>query len=102
MMATYQTIGPRTARDNELSQNRLLRLLQLPHHALIYVEDLGHDWHWSQCQPLCQADVHDTIALVQLDPDERLILRGIDDIVARVIWEYGSVTGTEVEGTSCR
>lgn len=68
--------------EQGLGNDELLLLLQVSRDRNWNLEDLSNDWGRSKSQPLSQADVDDTIALVQLDPDQSLVLGSVKHIVA--------------------
>ena len=78
----------------------LLHRLKLLHNTLINLQRTRHNIRRGQRKPLRQTDINNPIALVQLDPYQSLILRRILDIMTRVVGENGSVTSTEVKGSS--
>jgi hypothetical protein len=82
--------------------NNLLLLLQTLHHTHRHFQHIRHNIRGSKRQPLRQANVRDTLTLVNLN--ERQILRRarILNIMATVIRKYGCVTGLEVECTTIR
>lgn len=80
----------------------MLLLLDLLDNININLQDVSNDVWWRERKPLSQRDICNTITLVELDPDKLLGLRGILDIMTRVIRENSSVAGSEVKGTSVR
>ncbi len=81
-----------------LCQNQLLLRLELLHHSRRNLQRAGHDVGRGQGEPLGEADVDHPIALVDLDPDQRLVARRVLHKVAGVVREDGRVAGGEVEG----
>lgn len=65
----------------QLNQDLLL-LLDLLGKLQRDLESLGHDIRRRECEPLRQADVGDTLRLVDLDPDEILVLGGVLNVVS--------------------
>ena len=82
------------------SNDQLLLLLQTFNHILTDLQRTGHDIARCEGEPLRQTDINNSITLIQLDPDQCLILAGILDIVTAVIREDGSITSTELESPS--
>jgi hypothetical protein len=60
----------------------LLLLLDLLDHFDIDLQDIGDSISRSQSQPLCQGDISDAVALVELDPNKFLCLGGVLDIMS--------------------
>jgi hypothetical protein len=81
--------------------DNLLLLPQPPRHLHGDLQRLRHTARRGQSQPLRQRDIHHPITLVNLDPLESLIRRGVLHVVAGVVREDGGVAGGEVEGAGC-
>jgi hypothetical protein len=81
--------------------DNLLLLPQPPRHLHGDLQRLRHNARRGQSQPLRQRDIHHPITLVNLDPLESLIRRGVLHVVAGVVREDGGVAGGEVEGAGC-
>tara|TARA_R110002060_G_scaffold26924_1_gene36550 strand:+ start:1341 stop:1703 length:363 start_codon:yes stop_codon:yes gene_type:complete len=76
----------------------LLLVLQLIHHTSRDFQRVRNDIRRCKCQPLRERDIRHTIRLVDLNPNQRLILGGVLNVVAAVVWKYGCVTRAEIEG----
>lgn len=74
----------RFAEDGSGNQHLLL-LLHALHNMHGQLKHVRHYARRRQREPLCQSDVRDTIALVQLDPDQVLRVGGVLDVMSCLV-----------------
>lgn len=90
---------PAPPHESRLLDDELLVLLDLLDDLDWYIDGGGSDVRRSKGEPLAERDIGDTVGLVNFKVDKLLGLRGVLNVVARVVWEDTSITSSEVEGS---